>query len=121
MMSYPEEKNKGKYVAVFWGLFNIGGILGSVITLGMNLENRGGSVNTGTYVAFVVIMVIGIFLTLSMVHPSKVVRGDGTRVVVAKATHWSVELKGVLNVWKEWRMIALVNTQDKEQKRKEQK
>ncbi|KAG2227900.1 hypothetical protein INT45_002138 [Circinella minor] len=108
MMSYPEEKNKGKYVAVFWGLFNIGGILGSVITLGMNLENRGGSVNTGTYVAFVVIMVIGIFLTLTMLPPAKVVRGDGTRVVVAKATHWSEELKGALNVWKEWRMVALI-------------
>ncbi|KAI9253539.1 major facilitator superfamily domain-containing protein [Phascolomyces articulosus] len=108
MMSYPEEKNKGKYVAVFWALFNIGGILGSLITLGMNLNNRGGSVNTGTYTAFVVIMIVGIFLTFTLLPPSKVVRGDGTRVVIAKATHWSDELKGVLNVWKEWRMLALI-------------
>ncbi|KAI9488228.1 MFS general substrate transporter [Zychaea mexicana] len=108
MMSYPEEKNKGKYVATFWALFNVGGILGSVITLGMNLENRGGSVATGTYTAFVVIMVLGIFLTLTMLPPSKVIRADGTHVTVAKATHWSDELKGALNVWKEWRMIALI-------------
>ncbi|KAI8138334.1 major facilitator superfamily domain-containing protein [Fennellomyces sp. T-0311] len=108
MMSYPEEKNKGKYVAVFWGLFNIGGILGSLITLGMNLNNSAGKVQTGTYVAFVVIMVLGIFLTLTMLPPSKIVRKDGTRVDVAKATHWSDELKGVLNVWKEWRMLALI-------------
>lgn len=108
MMAYPEEKNKGKYVAVFWGLFNIGGILGSVITLGMNLNNTGGSVQTGTYVAFVVIMIVGIFLTLALVKPSRVIRNDNTRVSIEKSTDWKTELKGVLHVWKEWRMIALV-------------
>lgn len=24
MMSYPEEKDKGKYVSIFWGIFNVG-------------------------------------------------------------------------------------------------
>ncbi|KAI7875611.1 MFS general substrate transporter [Lichtheimia hyalospora FSU 10163] len=108
MMAYPEEKNKGKYVAIFWGLFNIGGILGSVITLGLNLENQAGSVQTGTYVAFVVIMVIGIGLTLILVSPSRIVRSDNTKVEVHKASGWRTELMGVLHVWKEWRMIALI-------------
>lgn len=108
MMSYPEEKNKGKYVAVFWGLFNIGGILGSLITLGLNLENRDGRVQTGTYVAFVVIMVLGIFITFSLLKPTKVVRKDGTFVSMQHSTTWQKELRGVLEVWKEWRMLALV-------------
>lgn len=111
MMAYPEEKNKGKFVAIFWGLFNIGGILGSLITLGLNLENQAGHVQTGTYVAFVVIMIIGIALSLMLVSPSRVVRSDNTKVEVHKASGWKAELMGVLHVWKEWRMIALVSTQ----------
>ncbi|KAI8138335.1 major facilitator superfamily domain-containing protein [Fennellomyces sp. T-0311] len=109
MMSYPEEKNKGKYVAIFWSLFNIGGILGSVITLGINLQTGGdGGVSTATYTAFVVIMIVGIFFSLVLAPPSMVVRDDGTNVTVAKSAHWKNELKGVINVWREWRIICLI-------------
>ncbi|CEP07738.1 hypothetical protein [Parasitella parasitica] len=108
MMSYPEEKNKGKYVAIFWALFNFGGILGSIIALALNLQNEVGGVSTGTYTAFVVVMLVGVFFSLVIAPPSKVVRTNGTRVAVAKASHWTDELKGVLLVWKEWRMIYLI-------------
>ncbi|KAI8887849.1 MFS general substrate transporter [Backusella circina FSU 941] len=108
MMSYPEEKDKGKYVAIFWALFNFGGILGSVIALGLNLENEAGGVSTATYTAFVVVMVVGIFLSLIIASPSKVVRKNGTPVALPKASDWKAELKGVLLVWKEWRIICLI-------------
>ncbi|KAI9271948.1 major facilitator superfamily domain-containing protein [Phascolomyces articulosus] len=109
MMSYPEEKNKGKYVAIFWALFNIGGILGSVITLGINLQSGGsGGVSTGTYTAFVIIMIVGIFSSLLLAPPSMVVRSDGSHVTVPKHAHWKEELKGVIHVWKEWRIICLI-------------
>lgn len=107
MMSYPEEKNKGKYVAVFWALFNTGGILGSLIALCLNLENEAGGVSTGTYTAFVVIMLCGVVFSIFLAPPSKVVRPDGTRVAMPKATHWTTELKGVLLIVKEWRILAL--------------
>ncbi|KAI9483405.1 MAG: major facilitator superfamily domain-containing protein [Benjaminiella poitrasii] len=109
MMSYPEEKDKGKYVAIFWSLFNLGGILGSVIALGLNLENQAGGVSTGTYTAFVIVMLIGVVFSFVLIaSPSRVTRPDGSKVAVAKATHWTAELKGVLLVWKEWRMICLI-------------
>jgi MFS family permease len=108
MMAYPEEKNKGKYVAIFWALFNFGGILGSVIALALNLENQAGSVSTGTYTAFVVIMLVGVVFSLIIAPPSKVVRPNGTKVAISKASHWKDELKGALFVWKEWRMLCLI-------------
>lgn len=108
MMSYPEEKNKGKFVAIFWALFNFGGILGSVIALGLNLGNQAGGVSTGTYTAFVVVMLVGIAASLLLASPSNVVRPDGTCVAISKASDWKTELKGVLLVWKEWRMIYLI-------------
>ncbi|KAI9025972.1 major facilitator superfamily domain-containing protein [Phycomyces nitens] len=108
MMSYPEEKNKGKYVAVFWALFNFGGILGSVIALGLNLKNQAGGVSTGTYTAFVVIMLIGVVVSLALAPPSSVVRPDGSKIAIAKSAHWTKEVKGALMIWKEWRMMALI-------------
>ncbi|KAI8887848.1 MFS general substrate transporter [Backusella circina FSU 941] len=107
MMSYPEEKDKGKYVAIFWAIFNVGGILGSIIALALNLENSSGSVSTGTYTAFVVVMILGVFFSFIIAHPANVVRKNGTHVAIDKATHWKTELKGVLLVWKEWRMLFI--------------
>ncbi|KAI8098950.1 major facilitator superfamily domain-containing protein [Halteromyces radiatus] len=107
MMAYPDEKNKGKFVAIFWALFNIGGILGSVISLGMNINNSAGGVTTGTYTAFVVIMLIGTVISLGLAPPTRVIRSDGSYVAVVHHTSWKDELKGAMNVWREWRMVAL--------------
>ncbi|KAI9475922.1 MAG: major facilitator superfamily domain-containing protein [Benjaminiella poitrasii] len=109
MMSYPEEKHKGKFVAIFWALFNCGGILGSLIALGMNLKNSHiGGVSTGTYTAFVIIMLVGVVFSLTLANPASVVRADGTSIVVPKAADWKTELKNAMKVWKEWRMLALI-------------
>ncbi|KAI8148923.1 major facilitator superfamily domain-containing protein [Fennellomyces sp. T-0311] len=108
MMAYPEEHNKGKYVAIFWALFNLGGIIGSVIALALNIENQaGGGVSTGTYTAFVIIMLIGVVLSLALLPPSHVVRNDGSPVAMAHSPCWTTELKGVVMIWREWRIIAL--------------
>jgi MFS family permease len=31
MLSYPQEHEKGKYIAVFWVIFNLGGVIGSLV------------------------------------------------------------------------------------------
>ncbi|ORX58183.1 MFS general substrate transporter [Hesseltinella vesiculosa] len=108
MMSLPKENEKGKFVSIFWSLFNLGGILGSVITLGLNLENaEAGGVSTNSYIAFVVIMLVGSVLSLGMADLAKVVRSDGSRVDVVKNTSWKVELQGSLEIWRDWRMVLL--------------
>lgn len=32
MMSYPNEKEKGKFIAIFWVIFNLGGVIGSLVS-----------------------------------------------------------------------------------------
>lgn len=32
MMSYPLEHEKGKYIAIFWVIFNLGGVIGSLVS-----------------------------------------------------------------------------------------
>lgn len=31
MLSYPPENKKGRYIAVFWIIFNLGGVIGSLV------------------------------------------------------------------------------------------
>ncbi len=31
MLSYPPERSKGRYIAVFWGIFNLGGVIGALV------------------------------------------------------------------------------------------
>ncbi|KAI8582091.1 hypothetical protein K450DRAFT_228981, partial [Umbelopsis ramanniana AG] len=109
MMAYPGEQEKGRFVSIFWTIFNLGGVLGSLIPLGMNLTNGGhGGVSTATYTVFVVIMGVGTVLCVLIAPPSKVVRKDGSTVEVHANLGWKEELKGVLRVVSEWRILALI-------------
>ena len=33
MLSYPPEAQKGRYIALFWIIFNLGGVIGGLVTL----------------------------------------------------------------------------------------
>jgi len=37
MMSYPYEKDKGKFIAIFWVIFNLGGVIGSLVGVFLNV------------------------------------------------------------------------------------
>ena len=62
MMSYPPEAQKGRYIAYFWMIFNMGAVIGALIPLGQNLHSTAGSVTDGTYIAFIVLMFVGFIL-----------------------------------------------------------
>jgi len=80
MMSYPTEKEKGRYIGYFWAIFNLGAVIGSAIPIGQNWNSTEGSVNDGTYVAFLVLMVCGFVLAFFLAPPHKIIRSDLTRV-----------------------------------------
>ncbi|KAG6853533.1 hypothetical protein C0991_003453 [Blastosporella zonata] len=39
MMAYPTEGEKGKYIGVFWTIFNLGGVVGASVALGQNFKS----------------------------------------------------------------------------------
>ena len=43
MLAYPTENNKGKFIAIFWSIFNLGGVVGAATSLG---QNYGSNVST---------------------------------------------------------------------------
>ncbi|CAG8115615.1 unnamed protein product [Penicillium olsonii] len=96
MMSYPAEHQKGRYFAWFWAIFNIGACIGSLIPLGQNIhvkENK--TVGDGTYIAFIVLMFTGACLALFLCDADKIVRPDGSRVILRKHPSWKTEIVGL--------------------------
>ena len=58
-MSYPLESERAITFAMQWSLLNIGAALGGLITLIQTLKSGNSeAVGTGTYVAFIVIVLV---------------------------------------------------------------
>lgn len=106
--SYPSETNKGKYIGIFWGIFNMGAVLGAIIPTILNWNSNQGSVNDQTYIAFMVLMALGSFASLLLLPPNKVIHKDGRAVTVEKFPSWTGELIEIVKLFMDWRLILLI-------------
>jgi len=95
MLGYATEGQKGKYIAVFWAIFNTGAVVGAAVSLGQNFHSTGNSVENGTYIGFLVLTIIGMIIPMLMVDPAKVIRTDGTKVTTPRHPSWKVEIYGL--------------------------
>ena len=39
MLSYPTESQKGQFISIFWSIFNLGGVVGAAVSLGINFDS----------------------------------------------------------------------------------
>lgn len=109
MMSYPLEKDKGKMFGIFWAIFQFGTFIGSVIALAINIRSgKLTAVSTSTYIAFLAIILCGVVSSFLILPPNKVIRGDGTLVKLQAASSLGVEIRGMLNLFTDWRMLCLL-------------
>ncbi|KAH8690017.1 major facilitator superfamily domain-containing protein [Talaromyces proteolyticus] len=96
MVSYPTEEQKGRYFAWFWAIFNVGACIGSLIPLGQNIHTTTDStVNDGTYIAFIVLMFVGACLAVFLCDGQRIIRSDGTKVVMMQNPSWKSEFIGM--------------------------
>ncbi|KAI1111331.1 putative MFS transporter [Nemania sp. NC0429] len=72
MTTYVDESQKGRAIAVFWIIFNLGGGIGSLVSFGLNYHSKSGTVTDSTYIALLVIMVFGYFLGFFICSPSRI-------------------------------------------------
>ncbi|KAG7090640.1 hypothetical protein E1B28_009742 [Marasmius oreades] len=108
MLSYPTEKEKGRYIAVFWTIFNLGSVVGAAISFGENFHSLSNDVNTGTYIAFLVLTAIGISVPTLMVSPEKIIRTDGTKVNIPLHPSWKTQIYGLWVALKTDPLIVLL-------------
>ncbi|KAI0785941.1 MFS general substrate transporter [Abortiporus biennis] len=85
MLSYSTARQKGRFVAVFWTIFNLGSVVGASVSLGQNFHSKmvdpTSEVGNGTYVGFLVLTLIGVLIPMLMANPNNMFRDDGTKVV----------------------------------------
>ncbi|MCJ1477165.1 hypothetical protein MMC13_005836 [Lambiella insularis] len=98
MMSFPPEGFKGRYISVFWMIFNLGGVVGSLVPLGQNINSSAGSVNDGTYIGFMVLTFLGAALAWCLVDARYIQRADGSHVILMKHPTWQSEILGLWEV-----------------------
>ncbi|KAL7516811.1 hypothetical protein ACHAWX_001786 [Stephanocyclus meneghinianus] len=83
-LSYALENQKGLFFGIFWLIFNMGGVMGGFISMGINMspdEDRATSVTPETYFTFCALMISGSILAFFFVlKPSRVIKADGTAV-----------------------------------------
>jgi len=39
MLAYPTESQKGKFIGIFWAIFNLGAVVGASVSLGQNFHS----------------------------------------------------------------------------------
>ncbi|GAO49101.1 MFS general substrate transporter [Saitoella complicata NRRL Y-17804] len=96
MMSYPIESHKGRYISIFWAIFNTGAVIGAIIPVAENWNNDTGTVGDGTYIAFMILMIVGAGLAATLAKPETVIRPDGSHVAIPRQTTPMQEIKGLL-------------------------
>ncbi len=40
MLSYATESQKGVFIGIFWGIFNLGAVVGASVSLAENINNK---------------------------------------------------------------------------------
>jgi Major Facilitator Superfamily len=108
-MSYAEEEDKAKFFALTWSLLSIGATLGGLIPLLQNLHQADTSgVNTGTYVGFLIVMLVGVAVSLTLCDARQVRRKDGRAIENFSQTDFKTELLGVLRLYKDKKIMLLL-------------
>ncbi|KAJ1881176.1 hypothetical protein H4R99_003296 [Coemansia sp. RSA 1722] len=91
MMSYPAENKKGLCISVFWIIFNLGGVIGGIVPFVINYnngkENQAKPLPDSCYIVFVALQVLGALCALALSPPERVIRCDGSHVVLMRYTN----------------------------------
>ncbi|PPR06455.1 hypothetical protein CVT24_002616 [Panaeolus cyanescens] len=80
MMAYPTEAQKGKFIGIFWCIFNLGAVVGACVSLAENFHSKSNA---------------GVCIPMTMVSPSNIIRTDGTRVAMVRHPSWKSEFHGL--------------------------
>ncbi|KZT51337.1 MFS general substrate transporter [Calocera cornea HHB12733] len=108
MLAYPTESQKGRFIGIFWIVFNLGGVIGSAVAFGQNFFSTSNSVSNSTYIAFIVLTFIGSLLALTMANPNNMYRTDGTKVAPVRHPTWVAEITGLgLALWTDPMILLL--------------
>ena len=98
MMAYADEGHKGRFIAIFWAIFNAGAVIGGLVPLIQNVSSTQSSVGDGTYIGFLALTCLGCASAIALCRTDRVIRSDGTGIKQTLQPSWYEELVGVWKV-----------------------
>lgn len=107
--TYATEREKGTYIVVQITLNNIGHLVGSLVAFCIIIGGASTATGspTGVYVAFIVIMLLALFVAyFGLISPNHVRRKDGTEIAHFSALSASEELMGIPRLFVNWRFLV---------------
>ncbi|KAJ1958921.1 hypothetical protein GGI12_004613 [Dipsacomyces acuminosporus] len=112
MMSYPFENQKGRFISIFWVIFNLGGVIGGIVpfVVNYNQDDALGAkpLSDAGYIIFVILEALGAACALALAPPEKVVRSDGSHVVLMRYTNVRHEAAEILKLFVNPWMVLLI-------------
>ncbi|RHZ62510.1 hypothetical protein CDV55_105156 [Aspergillus turcosus] len=107
MTTYVPESQKGRAIAAFWVIFNLGGGVGSLASFGLNFHSHSGTVTDGTYIALLIIMAIGWLLGVLICPPTSV-RVQGLPPTPESEKNWRRTAKLTAKTLSDWRVLCMI-------------
>lgn len=108
MTTYVEESQKGRAIAVFWIIFNLGGGVGSLASFGLNFDSKSGTVSDSTYIALMVIMLVGWVLGIFICSPSRIKLAQLHAAVETEKHSFKETLKQSVQTVCTWRVVCML-------------
>lgn len=107
-VGFPSESQRGRLLAVWLAMRNVGPLITGIITLVLNTSGaETGKVAYKTYYALIVIQCLGVPASLLISKPDKVIRPDGTRIPYLQKDRTSVK-KELRHIWDTLRTPQLI-------------
>ncbi|KAL2832739.1 major facilitator superfamily domain-containing protein [Aspergillus pseudoustus] len=111
MTTYVSEAQKGRAIAAFWIIFNVGGGVGSLASFGLNYHSTSGTVSNGTYVALLTIMALGWLMGVLICPPSAVrlreLHQPETELEIGKRG-WKETVRLALHTIVDWKVLCIL-------------
>jgi hypothetical protein len=108
MTTYVAESQKGRAIAVFWVIFNLGGGVGSLASFGLNYHSKTSTVSDATYIALLIIMAIGWLLGVLICSPAKVRVRELQPSPERERHSWKHVVQLAFRTIVDWRVLCLL-------------
>ncbi len=81
MVTYTTDRTRGRAIGLFWVIFCLGGAIGSLASFGLNVHSKSDTVTDSTYIAYIVVMLLGWVLSVLVLSTEKLsAKYTGTRI-----------------------------------------
>ena len=108
MTTYVDESQKGRAIAVFWIVFNLGGGIGSLASFGLNYNSKESTVTDSTYIALMVIMIFGWLLGVLLCSPKRIRLTQLHKAVETEKHTVKDTFKMVVGTLCKWRVACMI-------------